>query len=62
MSDHIIGGSSWMDGGDGSLHANALLSNLFKKHPELLSGVIDDIGDTHPAFKALKAGVEADVC
>jgi len=62
ISDNIVGGSSWMNGGDGIMHVHAVLSKLFNKHPKLLSGVVTDIGDTHKAFKDLKAGVEADMC
>ena len=47
ISDNIVGGSSWMDGGDGSMHVNAVLSKLFNRHPKLFSGVVTDIGDTH---------------
>ncbi len=53
IPDNVVGGSSWMNGGDGSRHVHAILSNLFKKHPMLISGVVFDIGHTHKAFKVL---------
>ncbi len=62
ISDKIVGCSYWMDGGDGSMHVHAVLSKLFNKLPNVLSGVIANIGETHQDFKSSNTGVEADMC
>ncbi len=52
ISNNIVGGSSWNNGGDGSRHVHAILSNLFNKHPMLLSGVVAYTDHTHEAVQA----------
>jgi len=62
VSEKIVGSSDWMDGGEGSMHVNVVLSKLLNKHPKLLTGVIAYIADTHQTFREAYAVVGAEVC
>ena len=63
ISDQIIGDSSWTEeDGTGVQHVSKVISKLFTRHPVVLAGVIQNIGDKHTAFKEMKAEVESGVC
>ena len=63
ISDHVVGDSSWTeDGGIGVQHVNAVLGKLFTRHPVVLAGVLQNIGDKHTVLKEMKAEVESAVC
>jgi hypothetical protein len=62
ISDYIVGVTAWRDGREGLIHVHKVLSKLVKRHPKILTGIINDIGNTHTEFKALKSEVETEVC
>ena len=63
ISDQIIGDSSWTEeDSTGVQHVSKVISKLFTRHPVVLAGVIQNIGDKHTAFKEMKAEVESGVC